>query len=241
MQLKLSRIKLRRTRVPQQRITDVQLGLSTSVLHWNSDSELLARRTGGMNRNGGSAFAQNAEVHRCPADIRRDLKSFDELRCARLNEDTLPDAAGAAVPAPLFTHRLLIIGHSIFDADYEFSNKLAFAIASERISDIELKRGKSTLVCAERLAVAPCFRGKIGCANCKDHPSAVPFLVQGDPDVTAIPADFKSRRAAIVLRRYLEWISIYPSGVEMIISRSIRFTPGSQRFPAKRLDDLVGP
>jgi len=27
----------------------------------------------------------------------------------------------------------------------------------------------------------------------------------------------------------------------MIISRSIRFTPGGERFPAKRHNDLIGP
>ena len=62
-------------------------------------------------------------------DVGRDLEPLDELRRARLDENRLPNSARAAVPAPLFADRLLVIIHRIFDPEHERAAELAIAFA----------------------------------------------------------------------------------------------------------------
>src|SRR4051812_29719385 len=104
-----------------------------------SGFEMLA--VGGLDSesDGAASVSVDFEVSGSGGQIRGDLEVIDMGGGPRFDENGLPDSAGAAVPAPLFTHELLAIVHRVFDPNHQSAVEQAIRAGLQRVGQIEFE------------------------------------------------------------------------------------------------------
>src|SRR3954453_5233781 len=91
------------------------------------------------------------------------------------------------------------------------------------------------------LAITPAVCEKVGRANGQNRSFFEPCAIDGHLDQPSIPPHLIARRGAVVLTGYFERIAKDPHRIVILIASRVPFSPGGERFPTERNDDLLAP
>src|SRR5437764_13940690 len=89
--------------------------------------------------------------------------------------------------------------------------------------------------------VAPAIGEKVGCPDAQNDAFFLPGFVVWNFNRSPVPADFVAFGRAMVSAGDFQWIKENARGIVVIVACGIPFTPGSERFPTERNNDLATP